>query len=565
MTKNIYEKLSEERKQMQAEGVMPEWYTTGGWQMFKEKYLYQADNIKEQFERIAATAAKHLRSVGKEEEANEWFFKLLWDGWLSGSTPVLANTGTDRGLPISCSGSVIGDSIYEFYQARLEAAILTKYGVGTSAYFGNIRPRGALISTGGTASGAVEVWSGFIDDMAKVKQGSVRRGSFAAYFPITSKDFDEAADYTMAHTDDANIGWCVSNKFIDSLNALNSESVRRFQKTQKLKLVMGKGYYSFPDKINAKRPKMYVDHGLFVSASNLCDEITLFADLLHTFTCVLSSMNVSKWHEWKDTKAVYWSTIFLDCIVSEFLERARKIPGLEKAVRFTEKGRALGLGQCGYHTLLQEMGLPWHDMRAHTLSQQIAKHIHDESLLASQDLAKWLGEPEWCKGYGVRNTHRTAIAPTKSTALLMGGVSEGINPDPAMVFNQGTSAGEVARITPVFLKVMKEAGHYNKATIKRILAKSGSVQGEDWLTPEQKEVFRTAFEINQLTVLSRASARGRYLCQWQSLNTFFSSDEDPAWIAHCHTVAFNDPDILGLYYITTQSGVMGSKECEACQ
>lgn len=565
MTKNIYEKLSDERKQMQADGVMPDWYTTGGWQMFKDKYLYQADNIKEQFERIAATAAKHLRSVGKEEEAYEWFFNLLWNGWLSGSTPVLANTGTDRGLPISCSGSVIGDSIYEFYQARLEAAILTKYGFGTSAYFGDIRPRGALISTGGVASGAVEVWTGFIDDMAKVKQGSVRRGSFAAYFPITSKDFDEAADFTMNHTDDANIGWCVSNRYIQSLDAGNKESIRRFQKTQKLKLVMGKGYYSFPDKINAKRPQMYVDHGLFVKASNLCDEITLFADILHTFTCVLSSMNVSMWHQWKDTKAVYWSTVFLDCIVSEFLERARKIPGLEKAVRFTEKGRALGLGQCGYHTLLQEMELPWHDIRAHTLSQQIAKHIHDESLLASQDLAKWLGEPEWCKGYGVRNTHRTAIAPTKSTALLMGGVSEGINPDPAMIFNQTTSAGEVARINPVFLKVMKASGHYNKTTIKRILENAGSVQKETWLTVEQKEYFRTAFEINQLDVLRRASARGRWLCQWQSLNVFFSSDEDPAWIAHCHRVAFRDPNILGLYYVTTQSGVMGSKECEACQ
>lgn len=565
MTKNVYDKLSEERKEMQAAGTMPMWYTTAGWQMFKEKYLYETDSVKGQFERIARTAAKHLRKIGKEEEGYEWFNKLLWDGDLSPSTPVLANTGTQRGLPISCSGGTIGDSVYDFYNARLETAVLTKMGFGTSAYFGDVRCRGSDISVGGKASGMVPVWQGFIDDMRKITQGQARRGSFAAYLPIDHGDFDEAADYTMAETDDANIGWNIGKSFLDDMDDGDTEANRRFQKVMKLKMTMGKGYFSFPDKINAKRPPMYVKHGLMVKASNLCDEITLFADMMHTFTCVLSSMNVSRWHQWKNTKAVYWATIFLDCIVEEFLTLARNIPGLEKAVRFTEKGRALGLGQCGWHTLLQQDRIPVEDIRAHSLNLIIAKHIHDESLLASQDLAKWLGEPEWCVGFGVRNTHRTALPPTKSTALLMGGISEGINLDPAMVYMQTTAAGEMARINPVFLELMKERGMYNKKVVNRIAAAMGSVQNEDWLTYEEKRVFKTAFEINQEVPIRHASLRGRYLCQWQSFNTFFSAEEDPAWIMHCHQIMFLDPEFLGAYYITTQSGVTGSKECEACQ
>jgi ribonucleoside-diphosphate reductase alpha chain len=565
MSKSIYEQLSEERKEMQAAGTMPKWYTTAGWQMFKGKYLYNASTVKEQFERIANTAAKHLKKCGLEKEGREWFFKLLWNGWLSASTPVLANMGTNRGLPVSCSGSKIGDSIAEFYEARLETAVLTKHCFGTSADFSGVRCRGSDISVGGKANGMVPVWEGFIDDMRKVTQGQSRRGSFAAYLDIEHGDFDEAADYTMNNPDDANIGWIIRNSFIERLNDGDKEAHRRFQKAMKLKMTMGKGYFCFIDKINAKRPPMYVDRGLFVRASNLCDEITLFADEEHTFTCVLSSMNVAKWHEWKNTKAVYWSTIFLDCVAEEFLEKARDIKWLEKAVRFTEKGRALGLGQCGFHTLLQQDGLPVEEIQAHILNIAVSKHIYEESLKASQDMAKLLGEPEWCKGYGVRNTHRIAIAPTKSTALLMGGVSEGINLDPAMSYLQTTAGGEMIRINPIIVAKMKERGVYNKKHLREVQEAMGSVQNVTWLTPEEKRVFKTAFEINQEAVLRLAKGRAKYIDQWQSLNTFFSAEEDPEWIAHCHKIAFEDQDILGLYYITTQSGVVGSKECEACQ
>lgn len=296
-----------------------------------------------------------------------------------------------------------------------------------------------------------------------------------------------------------------------------------------------------------------------------CSEIMLHNDENHTYTCVLSSMNVAKYDEWKDTDAVYWATIFLDCVAEEFLTKAREISGLEKAVRFTEKGRALGLGQCGFHTYLQSKMIAFESLDAVWLNNEIAKNIFDESLKASQDMAKELGEPEWCKGYRLRNTHRIAIAPTKTTAALMGGVSEGISPDPAMVFTQTTAGGEVERIVPKLLDIMKERGKFTKNIVTKIKEKMGSVQHVDWLTDEEKAVFKTAFEINQEVIIRLASNRAKYIDQWQSLNLFFSEEEEEEWISQIHKQAFLDENILALYYIYSSSGVQASKGCEACQ
>lgn len=566
MSKDLYQQLSDERKQHQSEGLMPQWYTTAGWQMFKEKYLYETDSIKGQFQRIARAAAKHLAGIEMEEIAYEKFFNMLWNGWLSCSTPVLANMGTNRGMPVSCSGGTVQDSVDDFYKSRHETAMLTKYGFGTSAYLGNIRPRGSKISKGGKASGSIPVFKGFVQDMRDIAQGSSRRGAWAGYLPIEHKDFDELADLVLSEPDDANVGWNISNEFIDKLNNGDTEAIRRYQKAMKLKMVTGKGYFCFIDKINAKRPESYVKHDLHVKASNLCSEITLFADENHTFTCVLSSLNVAKYNEWKDTDTVFWATVFLDCVAEEFIQKAEGISGLEKAINFTKKGRALGLGQCGLHTYLQLNMIPFESLTAHLTSTMIAHRINQESLEASQWMAEKLGEPEWCKGTGLRNTHRIAIAPTKSTAVLMGGVSEGINPDPAMSYTQMTAAGEVERVNPTLLKLMKERGVYTKRNITDIKDKMGSVQHVTWLSDEEKAVFKTAFEIDQSVIVRMASVRANYIDQWQSLNLFFAADEDPSWISKVHKQAFNDPNILGLYYIYTQAGVQASKEeCQACQ
>ena len=395
---------------------------------------------------------------------------------------------------------------------------------------------------------------------------TARRGAWAFYLDIEHGDFPEVVDYLLNEPDDLNAGWVIHQSFIDRLERNDNEAVARYKRALKVKMVTGKGYWFFIDKANTKSPQIYKDKGLKINNTQLCSEIMLFNDNENTYTCVLSSMNVALWDDWKDTDAVYWATVFLDCVASEFISKAENIPGLEKAVKFTKEHRALGLGQCGFHTLLQKKMLPFEGFEAHMLNLEIAENIMKEAKRASADLAKILGEPLMCEGYGVRNTHLIAIAPTKSTALLMGGVSEGINPDPAMSYTQATSAGEVDRTNPILLNLMKEKGVYSKKNIAQITDKQGSVQHVDWLTNEEKQVFKTAFEINQKAVLRLASTRAKYIDQWQSLNLFFDANEDEAWISEVHKEAFLDPNILALYYVYTQAGVQASKgECEACQ
>ena len=568
MTDNIYRKLSTERKELQEKGLVPDWYTTAGYQMFVDKYEYQTEgrSVRGQFERIAKTAAKHLQGTPFEKEAEAAFFDLLWKGWLSPSTPVLANMGTNRGMPVSCSGTVADDSVDGFYSNLHEVAMLTKYGFGTATDLSSIRPRGSKISVGGKASGVLPIVKEHVSAMRNIAQGTARRGAWACYLNIEHGDFNELVDHAMAEPDDLNIGFTIKQSFINRLNQNDPEAISRFQRAMKLKMITGKGYFFFVDKANAKRPAVYKDKDLFINNSQLCSEIMLFNDKDHTYTCVLSSMNAAKYPEWKDTNAAYWATIFLDCVAEEFIHKAEGIRGLEKAVRFTKKSRALGLGLCGIHTLFMQKMLPFEGFDAHMLSQEISSNIYKQAQEASEVMAKTLGEPEWCKGYGIRNTHLIAIAPTKSTALLMGGVSEGINPDPAMSYTQMTAAGEIDRLNPVLLDLMKAKGIYTKKHIQEITDKQGSVQHVDWLTAEEKEVFKTAFEINQKAILRLASARSNFIDQWQSLNLFFAADEDPAWISEVHQEAFADPNILALYYIYTQAGVQASKgECEACQ
>lgn len=559
------DKLSQERKKLQEEGLLPEWFTTAGYQLFKSRYQW-ADTPRHQYETIASTLAQHT------DDPEKWtakFFELLWRGWLSPSTPVLANTGTDRGLPVSCSGGYIPDSIDGFYTARREAALLTKYGFGTSGFLGDIRPRGAAISSGGKASGVLPVLKGFVQDSRDVSQGGVRRGSWAGYLPIDHHDFDEVVTFLEKEPDDVNIGWNISDEFLKRLDSGDKDAQARFAKALKTKLVTGKGYFFFPDKANRKLPKYYP---ITVKASNLCSEIVLPSDEDHTFTCVLSSMNVAKYDEWKDTDAIFTATVFLDCVASEFIARARGIRGLENAVRFTERARALGLGVAGFHTYLQSRRWSLDGIDAIYFNQELFEKLDKESLRASEWMGENWGQPEWTHfsltGEKVRNASRIAVAPTKSTALIMGGISEGINPDPAYVYTQATAGGEVSRISPILLEVMKERGVYNKQTVQSILDNFGSVQHVDWLTPEEKKVFRTAFEYDQHVLVRLAAQRARYIDQWQSLNLFFAAGEDPKYIAEVHKEAFKNENILGLYYIYSRAGVQASKdrqgECEVC-
>jgi ribonucleoside-diphosphate reductase alpha chain len=560
---NKYEFLSAERKRLQQQGLLPDWYQTGGWGLFKSKYMEGSTSFKNRVEQIVETAAKHAPQDGSDWKGK--FYEVIWNGWLSPSTPTLANLGTNKGMPVACSGQYIGDSVADFYAELLDTAVLTKNGFGTSGYLGDIRPRGSQIATGGTASGVLPVFQTYVDAMKRVTQGVARRGAWAGYLPIDHPDFHELADWVKNNPDDANVGWTVSKEFMDSLDSGHPEAIERYQKALKLKMLTGKGYFLFTDKVADARPEQYKAHGLDVKASNLCTEIMLHSGEDETFTCILASMNLEKYDEWKDTDAVFTATVFLDCVVSEFLSMATGKRGFEKAVASTEKSRALGLGVLGWHSLLHKKMIPFGSYKAQKLNLDIFNDINKKSTEASKYLAQQLGEPEYCKGYGVRNTHRIAVAPTMSTSQLMGGVSQGIEPFIGNVFVQQGAGGETIRVVPELLEIMKREGVYSRETLLDIASHDGSIQHVPWMTEEEKEVFKTAFEIDQYAILHQASDRQQYICQGQSLNLFFGAEDPEEYISAVHKYAFKDPRILSLYYIRTKAGVSASSgECVAC-
>lgn len=579
MADNIYEKLSAERKSQQQNGKYPEWFTTGAYQMFKESYEYQADGFNEQIKRIAEHLSKYAVKFLPETHpyferitknyGSSWelaFYKFILDNHLCPATPVLANTGTDRGCSVACSGQYVEDSVEGFYEAYKEAALLSKEGFGTSAYLGDIRGRGESIKSGGKADGTTMVKKALQQVAKDISQGGVRRGAVASYLPIAHKDFDEWNNDLFRNPAGQNIGWIVYDKDIEKLRSGDELLNRKFARAIKTRLVAGKGYIWKVDTVNRLQPDCYKKHGLTNKASNLCTEITLHADKDHTYTCVISSLNCLHYDTWKDTGAVFVAMVFLDALCTEFIEKARNIKGLEKAVRYTEKARSVGLGLLGWHSYLQSKMIPFESLEAAMLNIEIFSHMDKESLAASQWLAEVDGEPLWCKGFGTRFTHRMAVAPNVSSAILAGQVSQGIEPWFSNAFTQTTAAGEMQRINPEFLKLAKERGKYNKALITDMLNRKGSVQHLDWLSQHEKDVFKTAFEIDQMAIIRLASDRQRYIDQGQSLNLFFSSEADESYIAEVHKAAILDPWIKGLYYLRTESGVSASKgECKSCE
>lgn len=572
-----YNSLSKERKKLQEQGSLPDWYTTGAWQMFKSSYATKGeDGVRGRFKTIAKTLSEYLPEQYKDEY-NQKFYEIMDKGWFSPSSPVLANCGTGKGFTISCSGGVVGDSIDSFYAGLHEQAILSKYGFGCSADMSQIRARGSKISKGGKASGVVPVVEDFATMASKVSQAGNRRGSTASYVDIETQDFDELIAKIEHSPDGLNVGWSVGDVFVKKLLDNDPEAQRRYQQSIYTKLVTGKGYFFFKDKVNRARPEWYKKHGLEVKASNLCSEIALYADDGeqgsfdsdeggHSFSCCLSSMNMYKYDEWKDTDAVFVATVFLDCVVSDFLVKSYGINGLQKVHRFTRKGRAIGLGYLGFSSYLQSKMIPYESLDAFYLNDEIVKVLDKETTRASKWLAKELGEPYWMKGTGQRFTHRLAFAPNKSTAVLMGGVSESFSPDPAMVWTQASAVGEIPRIAPEFLKLLKKKGLDNDAIKTSIIQNMGSCQHlKNELTDHEREVFKNAFEVDQRVLLRYAAHRqANGLDQMQSVNLFVSEDGDEDRIAALHSEAFLNENIHSLYYIYSRSGATIAGECVAC-
>jgi len=535
-------------------------------------YLYNGETPKEAYERVCKTIAKQL---GRPEMA-ETFFEYIWQGWLCLASPVLSNTGTDRGLPISCFGIDVADSIIDIGQKNLEMMLLAKHGGGVGIGINQIRPAGAEIKMNGTSDGVVPFCKIYDSTILATNQGAVRRGAASVNINIEHDDFNDWLEIREPKGDvnrqSLNIHQCavIGDKFMRKLVAGDENARRKWGKLLQKRKATGEPYILFKGNTNKSNPPAYKDHSLKVHMTNICSEIVLHTDENHSFVCCLSSLNLAKYEEWKHTNLIYDSIWFLDGVLEEFIQRAKYRKGFENSVRSAEKGRALGLGVLGWHTYLQEKGLPFEGLLSQYETRRIFSQIKIESERASMDLATGFGEPLWCVGTGMRNTHLRAIAPTVSNSKLSGNVSPGIEPWAANVFTDQSAKGTFIRKNPTLEKLLKKKKLDTKEMWDKILEDGGSVQGLKDLTDEEKEVFKTFKEINQLELVRQAGIRQQYIDQSVSLNLAFPAEATPKWINKVHLDAW-EKGIKTLYYMRTESVLRGdiaqqamSDDCVSC-
>ncbi len=536
-------------------------------------YLLQGETPRDAYMRVSTTVARRLY---KPELADK-FFDYIWKGWLCLASPVLSNTGTDRGLPISCFGIDVADSIQDIGQKNLEMMLLAKHGGGVGIGINQIRPAGAKITGNGTSDGVVPFCKIYDSTILATNQGSVRRGAASVNINIEHADFEDFLDIREPKGDvnrqSLNLHQCavVGDKFMRKLEAGDEVARRKWGKLLQKRKATGEPYILFKGNSNKANPQAYRTHGLKVHMTNICSEITLHTDESHSFVCCLSSLNLAKYQEWKDTNLIYDSIWFLDGVMEEFIQRAKGLRGFENAIRSAQKGRPLGLGVLGWHTYLQERGLPFEGLLSQFETRKIFSQIKIESERASKDLAEIYGEPLWCVGTGMRNTHLRAVAPTVSNSKLSGNVSSGIEPWAANVFTEQSAKGTFIRKNPTLEKVLRK---FNLDTLEiwnQILEDGGSVQNIKELDDKffgnfedipVKDVFKTFKEINQLELINQAGIRQQYIDQSVSLNLAFPSEAPPRWINQVHMEAWKK-GIKTLYYMRTESVLRGDIAAKA--
>jgi ribonucleoside-diphosphate reductase alpha chain len=559
----------------------PEWGNTDVYcKTISKGYLLPGETPRDAYRRAANAAAKRLY---KPELADK-FFEYIWNNWLGLATPVLANMGTDRGLPISCFGIDVADSIHDIGSKNLEMMMLAKHGGGVGIGVNMLRPSGSPISnSNGTTDGVVPFCKIYDSTILATSQGNVRRGAASVNLNIEHGDFWDWIEIREPKGDvnrqSLNLHQCVvvSDKFMRRLEEGDDEARKRWSKVIQKRKATGEPYIMYRGNVNKQNPEPYKHNGLKVYMTNICSEITLHTDESHSFVCCLSSLNLAKYDEWKDTDLVYYSTLFLDGVLEEFIQKAKNMKGFENSVRSAEKGRALGLGVLGWHTYLQQRGVPFEGLQAQLETRKIFSHIKMESDRASRDMARIYGEPLWCRGFGVRNTHLRAIAPTVSNSKLSGNVSAGIEPWAANVFTEQSAKGTFIRKNPTLERLLKKIGANTKEVWDQILADGGSVQEVAALEPwfyqrgklvhqdeldamidsvPVKDVFKTFKEINQLDLVIQAGLRQQYIDQAVSLNLAFPSEATPKWINQVHMEAWRQ-GVKTLYYMRTESVLRG--------
>ena len=547
--------------------------------MISKGYLLPDEDVFDAFRRVSKAAARRL----KRKDLQPYFYEAIVKNWLCLASPVLSNLGTERGMPISCFGINVGDSIEGIADANSELMRLTSQGGGVGIGMSRIRGRGKPIKDNGVSEGVVP-WAKIYDStILATNQGSVRRGAASVNLSINHPDIEEFLGIRRPKGDVnrqcLNLHQCVviDDKFMNRVENRDPKALRLWGEILKSRLETGEPYIMFDDNINNANPEAYKNNNLKVEFTNICSEIALFSDELHSFICCLSSLNLARWDEWKDYKFENGMTLpeltcwFLEGVLQEFIDRGKNMRFMENTIRSATKGRAIGIGVLGWHTLLQSKELPFVGIQASSLTRIISKFIQDEALKASRDQAKAYGEPEWCKGTGLRHTHHLAIAPTISNAHISGGVSPSIEPIPANVYNLKTAKGVFIKRNKILENLLERKGYNIDSVWDQILKDQGSILGlPDYiLSPEEKEIFLTFKEINQLEIIKQNAIRQEYVDQAISLNLCFDPNDSPKDISMVHKEAWK-LGIKTLYYLRTESVLRGDNlqrfsDCVSCE
>lgn len=531
------------------------WLTDNSRLFLSRGYLQEGESAEE---RMADISKKAEEILGMDGFADK-FYGYLSKGYYSLSTPVWTNFATNRGLPISCFGSNVSDSMSNILHTAGEVGMMSKYGGGTSGYFGHLRARGEDIKNNGKSSGAVHAIKLFEQITDTVSQGSTRRGRFAPYLPIDHPDIEEFLEIGVEGNDvqDVNHAVTVTDDWMIEMIGGDKEKRAVWAKVLQRRVEMGYPYIFFTDTVNDNKPRWYKNHP--ITHSNLCSEIALPDNERWSFVCNLSSMNAIHFDEWKDTDAVETMIYFLDAVMTEFLTKLENLRDsdelekrdsfrfMERAYNFALENRALGLGVLGWHTLLQSKMLPFASVEASLLNEKIFKTIRQKSEIASKELAEIFGEPEVTKGTGFRNATLMAVAPTTSSAFILGQASQSIEPLWSNNYVKDVAKAKVTVQNEYLKEVLKKYGKDTRETWTDILNHDGSVQHLEYLTENEREVFKTFPEINQYEIINQASIRQKYIDQGQSLNIMVNPATSAKELNDLHLYAWEN-GIKTLYY-----------------
>ena len=580
--KDSYNDLIQTRKKsMQKLNKLSEksfdWLNENSRKFLAAGYLGEGITAEQRIADIAERAEQLLEMPGFADK----FYHYMSEGFYSLASPVWSNFGKERGLPISCFGSHIDDDIGNILYSQSEVGMMSKLGGGTSGYFGKIRHRGAAIKNNGEASGAVHIMRLFESMVDVVSQGSVRRGRFSPYLPIDHPDILEFLEIGKEGNpiQELTHGVTVTDNWMQEMIDGDDQKRTVWAKVLQSRGEMGYPYIFFTDNANNGAADVYKDKNLPIYASNLCTEIMLPSDHNWSFVCVLSSINLLHYDKWKDTDAVETMIYFLDAVITEFLEKLdtyKDSPNrddqqtflfMERAYNFSKENRALGMGVLGWHSLLQSKMLPFDSQDAYDLNSEIFKSIKERSYKASENLADKFGEPELLKGYGRRNTTLNAVAPTTSSAFILGQVSQGIEPIWSNIYVKDIAKIKTTIKNPFLVKLLQEKGMDTAEVWRKIRDRDGSVQELDFLSENEKEVFKTYSEIDQLAIIYQAANRQNHIDQGQSLNIIIHPETSTKEINKIHVTAWK-LGLKSLYYQHSMNAAQKfkqKKDCESCE